>query len=133
MQYKSIILSIIGFSFTVKTNGMTESPIPTFQTFSPTLSSSSPITSPTSSLTENVVIESPTMVPATLSSSSPTTSPTSSPTASPTFSPTASSTLEIVEREIINDISSASDEINHAILLKCIVLFNTVCILLRYV
>ena len=121
MQYKSIILSIIGFSFTVKTNGMTESPIPAFQTFS------------SSSLTENVVIESPTMVPATLSSSSATTSPTSSPTASPTFSPTASSTLEIVEREIINDISSASDEINHAILLKCIVLFNTVCILLRYV
>ena len=104
MKYKSIILSIIGFSFTVKTNGMTESPIPAFQTFSPTLSSSSP-----------------------------TTSPTSSPTTSPTFSPTASSTLEIVEREIINDISSASDEINHAILLKCIVLFNTVCILLRYV
>ena len=125
MQYKSIILSIIGFSSIVKTNGMTESPIPAFQTFSPTLSSSS--------LAENVVIESPTMVPATLSSSSPTTSPTSSPTASPTFSPTASSTLEIVEREIINDISSASDEINHAILLKCIVLFNTVCILLRYV
>ena len=125
MQYKSIILSIIGFSFTVKTNGMTESPIPAFQTFSPTLSSSF--------LTENVVIESPTMVPATLSSSSHTTSPTSSPTASPTSSPTASSTLEIVEREIINDISSASDEINHAILLKCIVLFNTVCILLRYV
>ena len=106
MQYKSIILSIIGFSFTVKTNGMTESPtmVPAFQTFSPTLSSLSP-----------------------------TASPTSSPTESPTSSPTASSTLEIVEREIINDISSASDEINHAILLKCIVLFNTVCILLRYV
>ena len=98
MKYKSFILSIIGFSSIVKTNGITESPtmVPAFQTFSPTLSSLSPTTSPTSS-------------------------------------PTATPTLEIVEREIINDVSGASDEINHAILLKCIVLFNTVCILLRYV
>ena len=118
MQYKSIILSIIGFSSIVKTNGITESPtmVPFFQTLSPTLSSSSP--------TENGVPFFQTLSP-TLSSSSPTTSPTSSPTESPT--------LEMTEREIINDVSSASDEINHAILLKCIVLFNTVCILLRYV
>ena len=102
MKYKSIILSIIGFSSILNTNGITESESPKmspiFQTFSPTSSSLSP---------------------------------TSSPTSSPTPSPTQSSTLETVEREIINDVSSASDEINHAILLKCIVLFNTVCILFR--
>ena len=104
MKYKSVIVSIIGFSSILNANGITESESPKmspiFQTFSPTLSSSSP---------------------------------TSSPTSSPSSSPTQSPTLEITEKEIINDVSSASDEINHAILLKCIVLFNTVCILFRNV
>ena len=97
MKYKSVILSIIGFSSILNTNGITSPTMsPNFQTFSPTSSSLSP---------------------------------TSSPTSSPTQSPT----LETDEKEIRIDSSSANDEINHAILLKCIVLFNTICILFRHV